>query len=492
MKQLTESVLGELPGDISTPSYDRDDSESMIVHIGPGNFHRSHQGFYLDALRQSGDREWGMRDVGIMQEDSLLLERLAAQDGLYTIRETSTDGSVTLRVSGAVCEVNVPGDSSQILAWLAEPATRIVTLTITEGGYFTDAQTGLFRDDDPAIEQEFVGDTPFNVFGFLCRALALRRAAGTPAFTLLSCDNVLGNGHAARNALLGFARHWDAELADWIDGEVATPCCMVDGITPAATPADLDGVASALGVRDECVVTCEPFRQWVIEDRFPTGRPRWEDVGAQFVTNVEPYEHMKLRMLNAAHQVMSYLGALDGFTTIHEVCQDPAIGGFLEHFWRDEAQPVCPPVPGVDLNEYRRTLRERFSNPGIADTVARNAAQSSDRIPGFVLPTVSDNLASDGPIEAGALVVAAWARYLLGKDDRGGTLTPVDDRLEELLRLVRRSPELPMDLLDHPQLASVGQHARFRRAFGNAFVTLSRVGASEAARITSTREDIDG
>lgn len=492
VKGLSETVLGGLPGNIATPSYDRHSCESMMVHIGPGNFHRSHQGFYLDALRRSGDLEWGMRDVGIMPADSLLLERLAAQDGLYTIRESSTDGSVTHRVSGALQQVNDPGDTAQILAWLADPATKIVTLTITEGGYFTDAKTGAFRDDDPMVAREFSGETPSSVFGFLVRALARRRADGTPAFTLLSCDNLVGNGHAVRNALLGFARHWDAELADWIDAEVVTPSCMVDGITPRATPADLDDVASALGVRDECAVTCEPFRQWVIEDRFPTGRPRWEDVGVQFVTDVGPHEHMKLRMLNAAHQVMSHLGALAGFTTIHEVCQDPCIGGLLEVFWRDEAQPVCPPVPGVNLDEYRRVLRERFSNPGIADTVARNAAHTSDRIPGFVLPTVADNLASGGPIKVGALVVAAWAKYLLGKDDRGRDLTPIDDRLDEILPLVRSDPQMPLGLLDHPQLASVGQHPRFRRAFEDAFITLSRVGASAAARITTTGEDIHG
>lgn len=487
--RLSHTVLDQLPDGVSTPSYGRHVFESGMVHIGPGNFHRAHQGFYLDALRQSGDLEWGMRGVGVMAGDASLLEGLAAQGGLYTIRETATDGGLTHRVSGAVAEVNRPGDITQILEWLTDPAVRIVSLTITEGGYFTNPRTGEFRDDDPAIALEWSSETPRNVFGFLVRALARRRQADTPPFTLLSCDNLLGNGRAARNALIGFARAWDEELADWLDVHVRTPSSMVDGITPAATQADRDAVAEVLGVEDSCVVTCEPFRQWVIEDEFPTGRPRWEDVGVELVVDVAPYEHMKLRMLNAAHQTMAYLGALAGFTYIHDVCTDPDIGGFLDAFWRDEAQPNCPSLPTVDLDDYRRVLRSRFSNPGIADTVARNAAQSSDRIPGFLLPTVADNLATGGPIDAGALVVAAWAKYLQGRDEQGREVTPVDDRLEELLPLVRRNPELPLDLLNHPQLASVGSHPRFRQAFADAFTALSADGAQAAARAVTQRKD---
>lgn len=488
--RLSLLTLGGLPEGMEVPSFDRQSFESSVVHIGPGNFHRAHQGFYMDALHRSGDLDWGMRDVGVMPGDAPLLENLADQDGLYTIRETSPDGSLTHRVSGAVGEVNRPGDTTQILDWLTDPATRIVTLTITEGGYFTDPRTGEFRDDNPALALEWSSEMPRNVFGYLVRALFRRREAGTAPFTLLSCDNLLGNGGAARRALMGFAAAWDASFASWINANVSTPSSMVDGITPAATQTDRDAVAALLGVEDRCVVTCEPFRQWVIEDDFPTGRPRWEDVGVELVTDVTPYEHMKLRMLNAAHQAMAYLGALAGFIYIHDVCMDPDVGGFLEAFWRDEAQRVCPPVPGVDLDDYRRVLRSRFSNPGISDTVARNATQASDRIPGFLLPTVVDNLAEGGPIEAGALVVAAWAKYLQGRDEQGHELTPVDDRLEELLPLVHRNPGLPLDLLDHPQLARVGTNPRFRQAFSDAFTALSAKGAKATARSVTQRKDL--
>lgn len=489
VSRLSTSVLDQLPHAAIVPTYDRNVFTSAIVHIGPGNFHRAHQGYYLDALRHSGDLDWGMRGVGVLPGDAALLDGLSEQDGLYTIRESATDGTVTHRISGALAEVNRPGDFSQILDWLIDPATQIVTLTVTEGGYFTNPTTGDFDDENPAVALEWSSQEPRNVFGYLVRALARRKAVGTPPFTLLSCDNVLGNGAAARKAVLGFATGWDPDFAVWLDDNVATPSSMVDGITPAATQTDRDAVAAALGVQDACVVTCEPFRQWVIEDDFPGGRPRWEDVGVQLVPDVAPYEHMKLRMLNAAHQTMAYLGALAGFSYIHDVCLDEDLGGLLDVFWRDEAQPMCPQVPAVDLDEYRRTLRSRFSNPGIADTVARNAAQSSDRIPGFILPTVADNLAAGGPIDAGALVVAAWAKYLQGRDEQGRKLVPVDDRLHGLLPLVHRSPELPLELLDHPQLATVGSHPRFRQSFADAFTALRDDGAKAAARSVIRRRN---
>lgn len=489
VSRLSASVIDELPQAVIVPTYNRTHFKSTIIHVGPGNFHRAHQGYYLDALRHSGDLNWGMRGVGILPGDAPLLDNLTSQDCLYTIRETATDGTVTHRVSGAIAEVNRPGDSSQVLDWLSDPTTKIVTLTVTEGGYFIDPATADFRDEDPAIALEWSSHEPRNIFGYLVRALARRKEAGTLPFTLLSCDNLLGNGVAARKALIGFAKAWDPALAAWLDDNVATPSSMVDGITPAATPTDRHAVAAALGVQDACVVTCEPFRQWVIEDDFPGGRPRWEDVGVQLVPDVSPYEHMKLRMLNAAHQTMAYLGALAGFSYIHDVCLDDDIGGLLEVFWRDEAQPMCPQVPAIDLDEYRRTLRSRFSNPGIADTVARNAAQSSDRIPGFVLPTVADNLAAGGPIDAGALVVAAWAKYLQGRDEHGRELIPVDDRLHDLVPLVQRSPELPLELLGHPQLATVGTHPRFRESFADAFTALRTGGAQAAARSVIRRRN---
>lgn len=478
MARLNQS---NLPADVPVPGYGRFDATSWIVHIGPGNFHRAHQGFYLDALRNAGDVEWGMRSVGVRPGDAPRLEALAAQDGLYTIRETATDGTVTHRVSGAIADVNRPDDWQQVLDWLSDPATRIVTLTVTEGGYYADPRTGAFLADDPAVAAEWRNGEPQTVFGYLVRALARRREAGVEPFTLLSCDNVLGNGHAARAALVGFAQAWDKKLAKWISSEVATPSSMVDGITPAAKPADLAAVAEALGVEDEAVVTCEPFRQWVVEDHFPTGRPRWEDVGVELVSDVAPYEHMKLRMLNAGHQVLGHLGRLAGLDYVHEACLDPDFGGVLEAFWRDEAQPVCPPVP-VDLVEYCRVLRSRFSNEGIADTVERIVAYASDRIPGFVLPTVADNLQKGGPVEAAALVVAAWAAGLRGVDEQGRELAVVDDRRDELLKVVRHGTDIPLALLDHPQLAAVGADQRFRTAFVDAFESLSQHGVRGAAR----------
>lgn len=497
MASLGTTALAGLPPEVAVPAYDRSDFSSQIVHIGPGNFHRAHQGFYLDSLRSSGDLEWGMRDVGIMDRDAQLVEDLAVQSNLYTIRETSPESGLTHRISGAVSEVNRPGDTGQILAWLSDARTKIVSLTITEGGYFREPATGHFAVDHPAVALEWNREEPGNwnraeprnVFGFLVRALAERRVRGIAPFTLLSCDNLLDNGRAAREALIGFARGHDEEFADWLEENVHTPSCMVDGITPAATPEDRRDIADFLGVEDLAPVTCEPFRQWVIEDDFPTGRPRWQSVGAELVEDVAPYEHMKLRLLNAGHQALAHLGALAGFSHMHIACLDPDISGFLQAFWNDEAQPVCPQIPGVDLDEYCGVLRSRFSNPGIADTIARNAAQGSDRIPGFVLPTVVDNLDAGGPVEAGALIVAAWARGMQGRDDHGNALVPVDDRLAELLPLLGSTSGPPMELLRHPQLASVGNDPRLRKAFRDAYMLLENDGALAAARALTMEKD---
>ena len=265
---------------------------------------------------------------------------------------------------------------------MADPRTRIVSLTITEGGYLVNQVTGEFDADDPSIQADLVADAvPTTAFGFVVAALARRRAEGTAPFTVLSCDNIPGNGDVAKRMMTAFARLKDADLAAWMESEVAFPSCMVDRITPVTSPDDTERLATDFDVEDRWPVVCEPFTQWVVEDHFGTGRPPLEDVGVQVVDDVEPYELMKLRLLNASHQAIAYLGYLAGYRYAHEVCSDPVfvdlVLGYMEH----EGSPTLPEVPGVDLDAYRRQLVERFANPEVRDTLARLAAESSDRIP---------------------------------------------------------------------------------------------------------------
>lgn len=482
MSRLSQKTLAMLAPQMVFPRYPRSAAEHRVVHLGLGNFHRAHQAWYLDQLRSNGDLSWSMRGASLLPGDAALLTALGEQDGLYCLTEKATSGEIRHRVIGSIEAVLPPGDLDLLAAWLADPVTALVTLTITEGGYLRQAATGHIDPQAPEPAADAALERPSSVFGFIARALAARRAAGTAPFTVLSCDNLIDNGVAAREAVAAFAAALDPDLGSWVASEVAFPNSMVDGITPAATSADRDQAAAALGVRDECTVTCEPFRQWVIEDRFPTGRPRWEKAGALLVNDVAPYERMKLRLLNAGHQVLGCSGALAGFRHIHDVAQDPDLGGLLEVFWADEARPQLEPPPGVDLVDYCRVLRDRFSNPGIADPVARIAAQASDRVPTFVLPTLEANLATGGSIDCAAFVLAAWARYLLGRDDNGEPLDPVDDRLATLLPLVQADPELPLGLLDHPVLASVGSQPRLRTAFATFYRTISTIGAQAAAR----------
>lgn len=479
MSRLNQHTLAELPPQVAVPRYPRGAGEHRVVHLGLGNFHRAHQAWYLDQLRSRGDLSWSMRGAGTLPGDARLLTAMGEQDGLYCLTEKATSGEVRHRVVGSVEQVLPPGDLDLLAAWLADPVTKLVTLTITEGGYLRQSATGHIDPQAPEPAADAALEQPRSVFGLIARALAARRAAGVAPFTVLSCDNLVDNGPAAREAVVAFATALDPELGAWVAEQVAFPSSMVDGITPATTNADRDLVAAALGVRDECPVTCEPFRQWVVEDRFPSGRPRWEDVGVLLVDDVAPYERMKLRLLNAGHQVLGCAGALAGFGYIHEAAADPDLAGLLEVFWADEAQPQLEAPPGVDLVDYCRVLLDRFSNPGIADTVARIAAYVSDRVPTFVLPTLEANLAAGGPVDASGFVLAAWARYLLGRDDSGRPLEPVDDRLDSLLALVRDDP---VRLLDHPVLASVGGQPRLRECVATWYARIREEGTRAAAR----------
>jgi len=478
---LSNTTLGELDGRVGRPAYDRSQVTASIVHLGVGGFHRAHQAMYLDTLMNDGKGlEWGLCGVGVLPHDRRIIDTLSAQDGLYTLVVKHPDGRLEPRVIGSIVElVFAPPDPQAVVDRLADERTRIVSLTITEGGYNVSQVTGEFDPSDPSIAADLVdGASPTTAFGFIVSALDQRRRDGRRPFTVMSCDNLPDNGDVAKRMMCAFARLKDPELADWMEAHVAFPNCMVDRITPVTTPADIDRLREEFGVADGWPVVCEPFTQWVLEDRFGQGRPPFEEAGVQLVDDVVPYELMKLRLLNASHQALCYLGYLSGYRYAHEVCQDPLFADFLIAYMEREGTPTLPPVPGVDLDAYRHQLVERFANPEVRDTLARLCAESSDRIPKWLVPVIRANLASGGEVELSALVVASWARYAEGVDEQGHPIEVVDRLKDRVMRAAAAQREDPLAFLrDRDLFGDLAEQPRFTAAYAVALDRLHTVGA---------------
>ena len=438
MRALNAETLASFDSDVPVPSYPRSPERTGIVHIGVGGFHRAHQAMYLDRLMAEGKAadilDWGICGVGVLPADRAMADALRAQDHLYTLVLKHPDGRLEPRVIGSIMDyLLAPDDPEAVVARMADPRTKIVSLTVTEGGYHVHPVTGEFDDRDAGIQADLVpGAVPSTTFGLITEALARRRAAGAPPFTVMSCDNIQGNGHVARRMLTAFATARDPDLGAWVADQVAFPNSMVDRITPVTGDSDRAELAKRFGIEDRWPVVCEPFTQWVLEDHFTSGRPPLEDVGVQIVDDVTPYELMKLRLLNAGHQVLCYLGYLAGYRYAHEASADPAFAELLMGYWDQEGIPALQPVPGVDLKGYRQTLLERFANPAVADTLARLCFGSSDRIPKFLVPVLHHQLASDGEFRRSVLTIAAWARYAEGLDEAGEPID-VQDRLKDSL-----------------------------------------------------------
>lgn len=440
---LREENLGDLPADVAVPGYDRSALRPAIVHIGVGGFHRAHQAVYLDDLARTGETGWGLVGVGLRSPE--MGQVMADQDRLYLLVERGDDAD-RARVVGVVDRyLFAPDDPEEVLRTLADEETRLVTLTITGTGYRIDLHTGEFDADDDDVRADLADPAaPRTVFGFLAEALNRRRRAGLVPFTVLSCDNVPDNGAAARTAVASFARLRDPELADWIEAEVAFPGSMVDRITPTTTPEERDAIAAATGVDDRWPVITEPFTQWIVEDSFCNGRPPLDRVGVQFVEDVAPYKAMKTRMLNASHCALAYLGILAGFSTIDEVLADDTFRAYLEHLMDDEIAPLLPPVPGVDLEDYRRSLVRRFSNPKMGDQLGRLGRRGSTKMPDYVFPSVSAAIEAGRPHQLLLLAVAGWMRFLRGYDYAGNDVPvsgPLSERLVELAREGLTEPE---------------------------------------------------
>jgi mannitol 2-dehydrogenase len=478
--QLSESTLKTLGARMPVPTYDRDRLKRTWVHIGVGGFHRAHQAVYLHELaerRVTGD--WALCGVGLMPGDKRMEQALLPQQCLYTVVERGAQAESAQIIGSITRYIYAPENREQVLQTLADPATRIVSLTVTEGGYNFNQVTGDFEAANADVQADLQHpSTPTTVFGYVCEALDRRRKAGTAPFTLLSCDNVQSNGAIAKKMMISFAQLRDGALAAWIDANVAFPNSMVDRITPQTTDADREMVARVFGIKDNWPVVTEPFRQWVIEDTFCNGRPPLQEVGAQFVTNVHPYEMMKIRLLNASHQALAYLGYLCGYRYVHDVMNDPLFQQYLARLMDEEITSLLAPVPGVDLAAYKRSLIERFANPKIRDTVTRLAFDASARMPKFLLPSLSEALAANRPTTLLTLAVAGWFRYLTGTDEQGAPIVVEDQMLDQLQPLAQQGKDDPRPLLQVKSLfGDLGQNQAFVSRLGEMLRRLHAEGA---------------
>lgn len=430
---LSEANLGLLPAKVRAPSFDMSRRRAGMLHFGVGNFHRAHQAVYLHRLFEMGrDHDWGIVGAGVLASEIPRFDTLKAQDCLYTLVEQAADRS-SARIVASLVDYIRPGNADAIIAALARPEIRIVSLTITEGGYFIDPAGARFNAAHPDIVADSRNPgAPKTVFGLIAAGLKARRAKGIPAFTIMSCDNIPGNGSATCNAVTGLARLFDAELAGWIAGTVAFPDTMVDRITPATGAPERTRIREEFGAGDGAPVFCEDFTQWVMQDHFPAGRPALERAGVQFVADVRPFEAMKIGVLNGGHAMIAYPAALLGYTYIHEAMADPLIRGFVEKVQCDEVIAHLAPAGQTDPAAYLQTILTRFSNPAIEDTVARVCFDGSSRQCKFIIPSILKCLAA-GQRPAGlALACALWCRYCFGVDNAGKTISPNDPRWDAL------------------------------------------------------------
>lgn len=473
VQKLDKNLLGNAPDTVSVPSYDRAVLNAGIVHIGVGNFHRAHQAIYLDRLFNLGlDFDWAILGAGVKSYDETMRTNLESQDWLSTIVELDPDG-LTARVCGAMIDF-VDVDPTALIEALARPEIRIVSLTITEGGYYVDAIDGCFNNNHPDIVDDINHpDDPKSVFGILIAGLMKRRAAGIPAFTVMSCDNLPGNGEVARQAVLGLAKEISSDVYEWIEGHVAFPNGMVDCITPATGDRERQLVADRFGIDDASPVVCEPFRQWVLEDCFPAGRPALEKVGVEFVEDVAPYELMKLRILNGGHAAIAYPAAILGIHYVHEAMADPEIRGFLQTLETNEIIPIVPEVPGVDFKNYLASIQERFSNGEVGDTISRLCLDGSNRQPKFIFPSITDRLKLGLSIKGLALEVALWCRFCAGSDDSGKPIEVPDENAERLKEHALRAKDKPCSFLEMVDIfGPLAKETEFKSEFSSALHSL--------------------
>lgn len=463
---LTNDALSRVAADVAVPTYDRAGLRRAIVHLGVGGFHRAHLATYVDELCAAGHRDWSIVGAGVLPGDATMNEVLTRQDHLYTLLVRGTD-ETTIRVIGSIVDfVHAGVDPAPIVERIADPRTQIVSMTVTEGGYPVDDSGEYLATSATA--------GPSSAFGVIAAGLAGRYANGAGPVTVISCDNIIGNGGVARAATLGEAAPYGTELIEWITEHVSFPNSMVDRITPATTDDDRAWLAGHTGLVDGWPVVTEPFRQWVIEDNFAGDRLPLEQMDVIVTDDVEPYELMKLRLLNAGHSCLAYLAALLGIEMVHEALADDDIHRFLVQFLAVEARPAVPDVGGIDLDDYIDSLVERFSNPNIGDQISRLCLDGTAKFPKFLLPTIRYQLAAGGPVALGAVALAGWCQYLtVGADPDSSIRLSPDPAIERALECARASIDDPVRFLDLDLVFDASlRTGRFADEFVTALTTL--------------------
>lgn len=483
--KLNDANLTTLPHSIKRPTYDRSALKPGIVHIGVGNFHRAHQAWYLHRLLCLGlAHDWAIIGAGVRPYDEAMRVKLADQDYLTALISLDPEGSKVDVIGSMIDYVPIEAEHSLLVDQMANPAIRIVSLTVTEGGYYVDPVTGQFDVSHADLQHDAEHpDHPLTAFGAIVRALKLRRDAHQKPFTCLSCDNLQGNGEILRQTIVGLARQSDAALASWIAENGAFPNSMVDCIVPATGLKEVD-LAMCLGVADAVPVTHENFRQWVIEDSFCAGRPDWDKVGATFVTNVHDYEMQKIRLLNAGHQVIANSAEILGIATVSEAMLHGDIRALFLKVTMQEIAPHVPHVPETSPIQYIDLVERRFSNPAIVDTIRRVSFDGSSRHPGFVLPSVRDARARGAPVEGLALVQAAWARMCVSVREDGSQITPNDPFWKALVVQAQAARDVPQRwLLQENLYGDLAHDPVFSEAFGKWLKMIYRDGIVAAIQL---------
>lgn len=464
--RLSENTLLQMPEGVARPGYERSDVTAGIFHFGVGNFHRAHMATYIDELMNHGHAlDWGIVGGGVRPEECIGRSLLAAQQWLSTLVEQSATAS-RARVIGSMVDFLTPGDTQAIIERLSDPDIRIVSLTITEGGYFLDADDQFDATHPDLVADAEAPEAPRTVFGLILAALRVRRDGGLAPFAVMSCDNIPHNGDITRGTLTGLANLHDPAFARWVAENVAFPNGMVDRITPATSDRERGLLVDAFGVEDSWPVFCEDFRQWVLEDRFPLGRPPLEQVGVQFVVDVAPFETMKLRILNAGHATIAYAAGLLGIAYVHQAMADTRVAGFLERLEQSEIIPRVPAVPGIDLDAYFSEIKRRFANPKIGDTIRRLCLDGSNRQPKFIVPIIRDAVADGGSLQGLALESALWCRYCAGETDAGDPIEPNDPHWDTLRPVALAAKTDPAEWLAQFSIyGDLGGDDRFAEAF---------------------------
>jgi mannitol 2-dehydrogenase len=449
---LNSKNLDLLASNIRKPQYDRNTLNVGILHMSVGGFHRAHQAVYLDDILNNNPADWMISGVGLMPQDLKNLEALKAQDGLYSVLERSPQLD-KVRIVGSMKElIHAPSEVQNVIDRIASSSIKILSLTITEKGYYYNEKRDLDLNSEAVRHDISLPQNPKTAYGYIVKGLLKRKHNNSGALTIMCCDNLPGNGHITQHLLNQFIAEAVPDLLSWVNDNVSFPNAMVDRITPATTSIIQDILRDDFAVDDQWPVVCEDYIQWILEDKFIAGRPAFEIVGVQMVSDVEPYERMKVRLLNGSHSALSYISYLMGHRNVDKAMADPLVCKFVEHYMNEDITPTLPSVPGIDLVSYKKKLIERFSNPSISDQVSRLAEDGSQKIRNAIVPPLEYQLENDGSIKNMAFALAAWWRYLVAIDEKNEIIAVKDPLSERLTQKAKLLPRDPVGLLSFDEI----------------------------------------